>query len=187
VASVSGQIAAFGFIGLGIFTIFSGNFFNGLWLAFIGWFLQNAAASSYAQVTMQSALKGVTASQAMHREPPMTLPLTPLSRLVEDEILGRGQRTFFVAQDCRLEGMLTLNDIAAIPRAKWGLTTVQQAMIPASRLISLPPQTELLQALREMDTHHIAHIPITEDGCLIGVLSREGVVHYLRLRSELRM
>lgn len=48
-ASVTGQLVAFGFIGWGIYTIFTGSFFNGLWLAFIGWFLQNAAAASFAQ------------------------------------------------------------------------------------------------------------------------------------------
>jgi len=187
VASFTGQLVAFGFIGVGILTLLSGNFFNGLWLAFIGWFLQNAAANSYAQVTVQNALKGLTVGQAMHRELPVAPALTPLSRLVEERVLGKGQRTFFVTDDCRLQGMLTLNEIAAVPKSKWGLTTLEQAMIPANRLVSLNPGVELVDALRKMDTHNVAHLPVTDGDCLVGVLSRDGVVHYLRLRTELRM
>ena len=57
-ASISGQVIAFGFIVVGIFISFNGNFFNGLWLIFIGWFLQNAAASSLTQSNMQETLNG---------------------------------------------------------------------------------------------------------------------------------
>lgn len=68
VAVISGQLVAFGFIGLGIFTILRGQFFNGLWLAFIGWFLQNAAASaSQLPVVENGELIGIlTREQILH-------------------------------------------------------------------------------------------------------------------------
>ena len=69
-ATFSGQLTAFAFMGLGVFILFSGGFFNGLWLIFIGWFLQNAAAASYAQASAQHALSGVTVEQVMSRECP---------------------------------------------------------------------------------------------------------------------
>jgi len=33
--------------------------FNGLWIAFIGWFLENAALSSYRQVAIEDILKAI--------------------------------------------------------------------------------------------------------------------------------
>jgi Zn-dependent protease len=68
IASFSGQAFAFGFMGLGLWTTLGGNVSNGLWLVFIGWFLQNAAASSYAQTTTQESMRGITADQIMSRE-----------------------------------------------------------------------------------------------------------------------
>jgi len=71
VAVFTGQLAAFGFISLGILIILTGYWLNGLWLVFIGWFLQNAAAASYAQTSLQESLRDVTVAQAMTRDCPL--------------------------------------------------------------------------------------------------------------------
>jgi len=184
-AAFSGQLIAFAFIGVGIYTILKGQFLNGLWLAFIGWFLQNAAASTYAQTNMQRALKGITVGQVMDRNCPTIPGLLPISHLVEERILSGGQRCFFVVDDGSLQGMLTLRDISQIPRPKWGFTTARQAMIPLDRLIHVDPKSELLGALQIMDNANVNQVPVVVSGELVGVLSREQIVHYLRARAEL--
>jgi CBS domain-containing protein len=185
VAALSGQVVAFGFIAVGVFTIFQGRFMDGLWLAFIGWFLQNAAASSYAQTTMRNALRGVKVSQVMNRDCTRVPSLISINQLVEDRVLTGGQRCFFVADDGRLEGMLTLKDIAAIPKPKWRFTTTRQAMVPLDRLVHVSPDTELMDALQTMDKSDVAQVPVVKAGELVGTLSRDQVLHYLRLRAEL--
>lgn len=184
-AAFTGQLVAFGFIGYGIFTIFSGNFMNGLWLAFIGWFLQNAAASTYAQTNMQTMLRDIRVNQVMSQDCARVPSLTPLSTLVEERVLTGGERCFFVADNGKLQGMLTLRDIAAIPKPRWGFTTSQQAMVPFDRLVRVTPQTELLAALTIMDHNNVAQVPVVQGEELVGMLSREQVVHYLRTRAEL--
>jgi Zn-dependent protease len=185
VASFTGQVIAFGFIGFGVFDIFGGQFFNGLWLVFIGWFLQNAAASAYAQTNMQQSLHGVTVGQVMTRDCVKIPSLISLNQLVEDQVLGSGQRCFFVADNGTFEGLLTLRDISAIPQQKWRFTTTRNAMVPINRLATVSPETDLLSALKLMDSNNIAQIPVVEDNELVGVLSREQVVHYIRTRAEL--
>lgn len=185
IASFSGQVVAFGFIGVGVFTILRGEFLNGLWLAFIGWFLQNAAASSYAQTNMQHLLRGIKVGQVMAKECVRVPRLMPINQLVEENVLHRGQRCFFVADDDVLEGMLTLHDITEIPRQKWRFLTTSQAMIPRNRLISVSPEDELLSVIQKMDTDNVAQVPVLDNNMLVGVLNREHVVHYLRTRAEL--
>ncbi len=185
IASSTGQIIAFGFIGWGVFTIFNGQFFNGLWLAFIGWFLQNAAASTYAQATVQNALSGVRVSQVMERDCLRVPSLLTINQLVEEHVLSGGQRCFFVADNGDLKGMITLRDIAQIPKPKWRLTTTGQAMIPLSRLVKVSPDAQLISAMHTMDTANINQMPVLTDDVLLGVISREQIVHYLRTRSEL--
>lgn len=185
VASFSGQIVAFGFIGVGVFGMLSGNFMNGLWLVFIGWFLQNAAATAYAQLNVTETLRGVTVEQAMTRECAEIPGLTPLSQLVEERILTGGQRCFVVTDQDHLRGILTLRDISAIPQQKWRFTTAEQAMIPSNHLASVNPNTDLLEALQLMDNSNIAQVPVLVDNRLVGMLSREQILRYLRLRSEL--
>lgn len=56
-ASQIGQTVAFVVILLGLFQFFGGHGnFGGLWLAFVGWFLLDAARASYVQVGLVTAL-----------------------------------------------------------------------------------------------------------------------------------
>jgi Zn-dependent protease len=187
IASTSGQVVAFGFIGLGILTMLSGNFFNGLWLAAIGWFLQNAAATSHAQANMQQLLRGVTAAQVMTRECPRIPEQTSLQQLVEEQVLTGGRRCFFVAEDDRLLGLLTLTDVAKVDRAGWAETTAGQVMVPWERTIRVEPETMLLTALKEMDDANVNQLPVVDGDRITGVLSRQQVLHYIRTRTELGM
>lgn len=184
-AASIGQVVAFGFIAWGIFTIFQGQVVNGLWTAFIGWFLQNAAASSFAQTKIQESLTGVKVSQAMVSDCSQVPSLVPLSQLVEERVLSGGQRCFFVTDNGKLEGTLTLSNIVSIPQPKWRFTTTGQAMMPFRRMVQVDPNTDLLSAMQIMNEKNIAQVPVVENGELVGMLSREQVAHYLRTRSEL--
>jgi Zn-dependent protease len=185
VAASAGQLVALGFIGLGVFSIFGGALYNGVWLAFIGWFLQNAAASSQASSNMQESLRGITVGQVMSRNCSKIPSLLPLSQLVEEQVLNGAQRCFFVSDNGHLRGLLTLREISAVPRRKWGFVTAEQAMVPFERLSRVEPDTELMTALQMMDGANVAQVPVVEGDEVVGTLSREQVLHYVRLRAEL--
>lgn len=184
-ATFVGQLTAFGFIGFGVLGMLSGNFLNGLWLVMIGWFLQNAAATSYAQVTAQRSLRGVTVAQVMSRECPLVPSQLSLSQLVEDYVLTGGQRCFLVQGEAQLPGILTLRDIAQVPREQWGQVAVHEIAKPRQQLIHVGPQADLLSALRAMDDANVNQVPVIEGDELVGILSREHMIHYSRARAEL--
>ncbi|MCK4725814.1 MAG: site-2 protease family protein [Anaerolineales bacterium] len=185
VAVLSGQIVAYGFIAYGVYWIFTGRVFDGLWLIFIGWFLQNAATSTRSQTQIQDSLQGVKVSQVMTCDCDQVTNLQPINQLVEESVLTRGKRCFFVTSEGQLQGMLTLRDIAKIPEQKWRFTTTEQAMVPLSRLEWVEPDDELLKALRIMDSKNVAQLPVLSKGELVGMLSREQIVSYIRARAEL--
>jgi Zn-dependent protease len=187
VATFSGQVVAFGFIAIGIFQMFNGNFINGLWLAFIGWFLQNAAASAYAQVNTEKSLGKVKVSQVME-EDYNQIPVTMyLDRVVEEHILSGGHRFFMVTNLDRPVGILTLKDITRVPRAEWPSTTAGMVMIPWNQLIRVNKEDSLLSALQLMDTSRVSHAPVCDGDRVAGLLTREQVIHYFRTREELGM
>ena len=43
----------------------------------------------------------------------------------------------------------------------------------------------MLAALRRMDDANVTQVPVIEEDEIVGILSREQVLHYIRLRSEL--
>lgn len=115
----------------------TGNWINGLWLAFVGWFLQNAAAASYAQISMQKALRGVTVEQVMARECPLVPAGLSLRDLVDGYVLTGGRRCFFVSEEDHLRGILTLADITRVPQEAWDRTLLTQVVVPVVRVLGL--------------------------------------------------
>ncbi len=185
VAVLSGQIVAYAFIAYGVYWIFSGGLLDGLWLVFIGWFLQNAAITTRSQTQIQDFLQGVKVSQVMTCDCDLVPNLRTINQLVEKSVLTSGKRCFFVTADGKLEGMLTLRDIANIPEQKWRFTTTEQAMVPVNHLEWVEPGDEMLKALRLMDSKNIAQLPVLLEGELVGMISREQILSYIRARAEL--
>jgi Zn-dependent protease len=134
IAANAGRFFGFLFIFVGVWQMFNGNFSGGLWIAFIGWFLDNAATQQVHQAMYQGLLSGHTVSQAMSSHC-VTVPADlTLEQLVDEHILGGGQRCFLVTRDADTVGMITLHRIEEVPRYDWATTTAAQAMLPLEQL-----------------------------------------------------
>ncbi|MCR4405721.1 MAG: site-2 protease family protein [Anaerolineae bacterium] len=184
-ASLAGQGLAYLFIILGIWQVFRGNWTNGLWTAFIGWFLDNAAQTSYRQVALQSLLAGHTVREIMTRECYPLAPDLTLERLVHEHILATGRRCYPVISEGQVQGLLTIHSVKQVPRQQWATTTVQQAMIPFSELKTIGPDEGLWSALQQMTTEGVNQLPVMEKGNLLGMLARDNVLTFLRTKAEL--
>jgi CBS domain-containing protein len=82
-------------------------------------------------------------------------------------------------------GLLTIHHLKGIPRSDWQTMTAAQAMIPAEQMKRVQPDAELWTALEEMDRDGVNQLPVMMDSQVLGMLSREDVVGYLRTLREL--
>ena len=186
IAASVGRGFAFVFILVGVWQIFGGNFVGGLWIAFIGWFLESAAVAQTQQVVLQDLLGGHTVAEAMSHDL-VTVPRdATLQQLVDQHILTSGRRSFLVQRDQAVLGLLTLHHVVQIPRAQWGATIAEQAMIPAARMRSARPDAELKTALAEMDRDGVSQLPVMVDHRVVGMLRREDIISFLRAAQQLR-
>lgn len=185
IAANLGRFIAYFFIILGVWQMFSGNFINGIWIAFIGWFLENAAMGQVRQLMIQDIMAGHRVSQAMNRQFTAIPADTSLQSLVDDHILGSGSRSFVVMKSNEAIGLLTLRHVKEISRSKWPTTTSAQAMIPIGRTKRVVPDAKLWTALKEMDRDGVNQLPVMVDGKIVGMLSREDVITFLRTLQEL--
>jgi len=185
-ASRAGRVVAYGFIVFGAGQILlGGGLLNGLWIAFIGWFLNNAAESSYQQVVLRDALAGVQARSVM-TQGCQTIPGDlQLNRLVEENILAGGQRCFFVADDDAMQGLVTLNNVRGVPRDRRDEVTAGQIMTRIDGILRVDPDEEVWAVLQKMDEADVNQVPVTENGTLLGLITRENLLHTIRLRAEL--
>jgi Zn-dependent protease len=180
-----GRGIAFLFILLGVWQMFSGNFGDGLWIAFIGWFLENAASAQVHQQVAHDLLANHQVAEAMSRDYATISPETTLQHLVDEHILGAGRRCLMVVRDDETVGLLTLHNVKEVPRTDWPTTTAVQTMIPIKAVKRVRPDTELGEAMAEMDRDGVNQLPVMGDGHCLGMLSRGDLVDFMRTRREL--
>jgi CBS domain-containing protein len=185
VASRAGQVVAYAVMAWGAWRVFQGDLFGGLWLVLIGFILHNAATAERRAFLQQGQLSGTLVSQVMGivREPEVPAGLT-LQQLVEQHILGQGQGSFIVTAAGNPVGVLTLRDVSQIPRTDWQQTTTGDVMTPLVDLPRVEVSDELLTAVQLMDANQLPQLPVFDNGRLAGLLTRDEVIHHLRLRAE---
>jgi CBS domain-containing protein len=185
IASVVGQFVAFGFIMIGILRFFSGAGFGGLWLAFIGWFLLDAARASGAQVEIAQRLNGVSVGDVMTREFPVVDGNSNLETFVQDHLLPSGHRCFVVLEQGRPAGIITPHEVKTIARARWPYTTVGDVMRSLENLSTVGPERPVTEALELMGREDVNQVPVVQRGTLAGIISRGHITRLLQTRAEL--
>lgn len=187
VATRVGRGVGYLFILGGILMIFllPGQWFSGLWLAFIGWFLDNTATASYRQAQLQTALQGISAAEVMTSDCPVVASSVNIDRLVREFIFTGGHRCFLVTGQGELEGILTLGNIKSVPQPNWEATQVRDIMTPLEKLETAYPEQDVLSVLEQMDENDINQMPVVSEGGIIGLITRDNLFRLLRTRTRL--
>ncbi len=186
-ASNAGRGISFLFILVGVWLIFSGFWFNGLWLAFIGWFLGNAAVGSYRQLTLQQMLQGHSVSEAMTRDCITIPPELSIDKLVNEKILPSGDHCFIVASESHVQGLITLRSIKKIPRELWASKKVSEVMTHFDKLKKVAPDEDLASVMGIITQEDINQLPVVEGDNITGIISRENLLAFINIRDKLGM
>jgi len=193
-ASLVGHGIAWLMIGSGVamafgiqIPFFGTGFVNGLWLAFIGWFLHSASAQSYQKIVVQDILEGVPVARMMRSDPPTCSADCSVSRLVHEHIMKTDDQSFPILDNGRLIGLVTLEDVRGVSRDAWDTTTVRQIMTPVDQLTVVTPDEDAADALNKLTQRDVRQLPVVRDGALAGLLRRRDIIKWLQLESELNI
>lgn len=187
IAATVGRIFAWILIIWGVLQIFGGSLVNGLWIAFIGWFLESAAVQQSRQQAFHDMLNGHLVDEAMQSDMVTVSSDTTLRNLIDHHILGSGRRAFIVEHNGEKVGLLTLHAVREVPKEKWETTTVHELMIPEARVKTVEAHTPLWDAILKMDQDGVNQLPVMRDKKIIGILSRESTMTFLRTLQELNL
>jgi Zn-dependent protease len=183
-----GEVIGMGFIFLGVVQFFLGAGIGGLWIAFIGWFLLNAARDNHQQVEATMALNGLTAGDLMARDCPAVDGRINLREFVEEHVIRTGRRCFLVLEDeYNVVGLVTPDDVKTLPSRRWPFTPVERVMRPLRELRSISSEASASEALQLMLREDVREIPVMRDGHLEGVLSRGRILNAATTRAELQL
>jgi Zn-dependent protease/predicted transcriptional regulator len=161
--------------------LLGGGLVSGMWLGFIGWFLNNAALTSYRQLLVREALEDVPVSRLMRRDLSAVHPDTHLDVLVDDYLMRGDQRAFPVTDEGDFLGLVCLEDIRRIPRQAWHATSVRDIMTPTGQLTTVTTDADAAEALQRLSRSGVNQLPVIDDGDLAGLIQREDILKWLSL------
>lgn len=184
VASYSGQGIGLLLILLGVIAFFS-NGLSGIWIAFIGWFMVQAAQSSYQQSVLRRMLSGVRVNSVMSSNVTTVPASTNLEELVHDYFLALNYSAFPVVRDGEVVGVVTLADVRQVPREKWPHTPVGEILKPLRSQQVVTPQEDAWEALSRMLADGDGRLLVMSNGHLDGIVSRTNIMRLIRTKMEL--
>jgi Zn-dependent protease len=170
-----GRGFAYLMMGAGAVLFVQGSLVSGVWLVFIGIFLNQAARSAEVQSAISGRIAGLRVADVMDAEP-VALPADlPLGRAEEDYFLRYGWPWFpVVDRSGRLVGVITREAVEGMPPEDRARRTVSQAMAPVEAgsglRVRLEEPLETLFA-KEALARLGALMAVDSDGVLRGVVT----------------
>jgi len=181
-----GRVFGYLFIGLGIaMFIFQGSF-SGAWLAFIGWFLLQAATAEARYIATEAALHGLRVRDLMVRDPVTVDGDLTLGQFMDEVARSRRFTTYPVVDRERPIGLLAFGSVAALPRSEWDSRRVREAMLPLERVPLLTEDETAIDALTALSSPTSNRGLVVENEHLAGLLSITDLTRALELRRSLR-
>jgi CBS domain-containing protein len=178
---------AFGYIMIvgGIVLALGGLVLNGIWFAFIGWFLSSAARSEAQSLQLETVLSPLAARDIMDRNFASVTPGTSIQEVVDRHMVLDGHRAVIVANDDRVLGILTVSDVRRLEPDERLNTAAQAAMTPRDEVITVPSETPALEVLMLISEKRLNQVPVLEEGRMIGLISRREILDRVQMANKL--
>ncbi len=186
VAVTSGRVIGTLMILYGVLRAFTGGGFGALWLAFIGWFLYEAAGATYLQFEMSSLLPDLRARDLMSRDCTEIDGDASVQSFVEEQLLRSPQRCFVVTEGGHMAGIVTPQEVKGTERSRWPGTRVHEIMRPIEKVRAVNPDTPVTKAMELMASEDLNQIPVVSGEHFEGMISRGNILRVLQSRAELK-
>ncbi len=173
-----GAVALFLMV-VGILQTVAGNFLGGLWLLLIGLFLRQAAEASSREQQVRQALDALSVRDAMTRAVIQVPSDLSVARLVEEVFWTHHVSSFPVVEHGRVVGLVAVDQLKGVPRARWAEMRVHDLMHPLSEPLQAAPGDPLWHAFEKLARNGVGRLVVLDDGRLVGYLSIKDVTHIL--------
>jgi Zn-dependent protease/CBS domain-containing protein len=171
-------------IALGVAMFIFQSSFSGAWLAFLGWFLLNAATAEARYVLTRQALSGLRVRDVMTPNPVVVGPDVTLGEFMDDIVVAQRHTTYPVVTDGKAVGLLPFRCIANVPRNEWDTRRVRDCLLGLDKVPVLKEDEEAADALAELSESAGGHGLVVSDGQLAGILSMSDLARALQARPR---
>jgi Zn-dependent protease len=184
-AAALGQGFAMLLVGIGLYLSLTGEVFDGVWLAVLGWLLGQSARAAVVQTAFTERLEGVTVADIMDAEP-VTIPADlPAIRALDEFFLRYHGWPWFavVERDGRYAGLLHRDAVEAAAHGNGSEAPVRELAARAEAEAQIRDDAPLEALLGSEPLRRLgALMAVDADGRLRGVVTLEQVSRALQSR-----
>jgi predicted transcriptional regulator len=180
VASLAGQGVGWLLVAAGVASLLAGDLAGGIWFAFIGWFLVQAARSSYQELQLQQLLARVEAEEVMAGDLVRIPPELSLQNAVDDYFMRYDHGAFPVEEQGRTIGLLTLRGIRRVPREQWPTRQVRDHMVPLGDQVVVAPDARMDGVVGKLQDSEAGRVLVVQDGEVVGIITPSDLTRWLR-------
>ncbi len=180
---VSGRVVA-ALLALGGGLILVRGELDGGWLLLMAWFLWRAAGEAYHSMLARNLLKQVTVGELMRAPVPRVSEALSLRELADSFASWLRPPVLAVDLAGNAVGLVSMEQVKKIDRARWDATRVRQAMVPLRADAAVTTGDQALAALRLMTVQDQDDMPVLEDGQVVGSIGRVELARYLQSKGE---
>jgi Zn-dependent protease/predicted transcriptional regulator len=186
VASGAGQGVGWLLVAAGVAWLLAGDLAGGIWFAFIGWFLVQAARSSSQDLQLRDLLRGVEAEDVMATNLLRIPPELSLQDAVDDYFMRYDHSGFPVDDQGRTIGLLTLRGVRKVPRAQWPTRRVRDHMVPLDDQVLAAPDAGMDDVLDKLQDGEANRVLVVQDGEVVGIITPTDLTRWLRRWQTLK-
>jgi Zn-dependent protease/predicted transcriptional regulator len=169
----------------GFVAIIFGDFVNGIWIIFLGWFIRSGAETSLRQTLVGETLSGITVGDIMTRDV-LTVPSNiTVQQLASEYFLAHPHGGYPVVEGKQVVGIVTMQCVRSVPKEKRETVTVREAMIPCEKVVTVKPSVSALDALNTMARQNVGRLVILDGTQLLGIVTRGDLMRTIQTRQEL--
>jgi Zn-dependent protease/CBS domain-containing protein len=180
IASLAGQAVGWLLVAAGVAWLAAGDLAGGIWFAFIGWFLVQAARSSYQELQLQQLLRGVEAEDVMAADLRRIPPELSLQDAVDNYFMRYAHGAFPVQGQGRTIGLLTLRGVRRVPRTQWPTQRVRDHMVPLNEQVVVAPDARMDGVLGKLQDGQANRVLVAQDGEVVGIITPTDLTRWLR-------
>src|SRR5512132_1599200 len=163
--------------------IFQGSF-SGAWLAFLGWFLLNAATAEARYLLTQQALSGLRVRDVMTPNPVVVSPETTLGEFMDNVMYSERHTTYPVVADGKPVGLLPFRSVSNVPRSEWDVRRIRGCLSSLDEVPVLREGEDAVDALAELSQSAGGHGLVVSNGGLAGIISTSDLARALEARRR---
>ncbi len=184
-AAGTGEMVGYGLMFTGGILLLGGFLVAGLWAGIVGWFLISAAKAETQNLQLESILGRLSARDVMREEWATVVPGASLQSIVDEHMLGAGERTVVVANDGAVLGILSVRDIRRSPRDQWANTPAQSVMTPREKVVTVNADASAVETLLVLGGMRLNQVPVLDAGRMVGIVTRQELLDRVRLVESL--